>query len=137
MNTMLEQEQENWKNTTLLGALGIEMLEMTKEKVTARMPVDSRTHQPYGILHGGASAALAETVASVGSYLIAKENNSIAVGVDLNITHLKSKRHGWVTGIATPIKIGRSLHVWSVQIVDEEHELIATAKLTTMIKVSK
>ncbi len=137
MNTMLEQEQENWKNTTLLGALGIEMLEMTKEKVTAKMPVDSRTHQPYGILHGGASAALAETVASVGSYLIAKENNSIAVGVDLNITHLKSKRHGWVTGIATPIKIGRSLHVWSVQIVDEEHELIATAKLTTMIKVSK
>ena len=137
MNTMLEQEQENWKNTTLLGALGIEMLEMTKEKVTAKMPVDSRTHQPYGILHGGASAALAETVASVGSYLIAKENNSIAVGVDLNITHLKSKRHGWVTGIATPIKIGRSLHVWSVQIVDEEHELIATAKLTTMIKVAK
>ena len=137
MNTTMEQDQENWKNTTLLGALGIEMLEMTKEKVTARMPVDARTHQPYGILHGGASAALAETVASVGSYLIAKENNSIAVGVDLNITHLKSKRHGWVTGIATPIKIGRSLHVWSVQIVDEEQDLIATAKLTTMIKVAK
>lgn len=134
---MVNQDIENWKSTTLLGALGIEMIEMTKERVTAKMPVDARTHQPYGILHGGASAALAETVASVGSYLVAKESNSIAVGVDLNITHLKSKRHGWVTGIASPVKIGKNLHVWSIQIVDEDGDLIATAKLTTMIKVAK
>ncbi len=128
---------QDWADKTLLGALGIEMLLMTEERVEAKMPVDRRTHQPYGILHGGASAALAETVASVGSYLIAKKENSIAVGVDLNITHLKSKRHGWVTGIATPIKLGRNLHVWNVDIVDEEGALIAKAKLTTMVKPAK
>ena len=128
---------QDWAQRTLLGALGIEMLVMTEDRVEAKMPVDNRTHQPYGILHGGASAALAETVASVGSYLIAKKENSIAVGVDLNITHLKSKRHGWVTGIATPIKLGRNLHVWNVDIVDEEGALIAKAKLTTMVKPAK
>jgi uncharacterized protein (TIGR00369 family) len=128
---------QDWAQRTLLGALGIEMLVMTEDRVEAKMPVDRRTHQPYGILHGGASAALAETVASVGSYLIAKKENSIAVGVDLNITHLKSKRHGWVTGIATPIKLGRNLHVWNVDIVDEEGALIAKAKLTTMVKPAK
>lgn len=128
---------QDWADKTLLGALGIEMLLMTEERVEAKMPVDRRTHQPYGILHGGASAALAETVASVGSYLIAQKDNSIAVGVDLNITHLKSKRHGYVTGIATPIKLGRNLHVWNVDIVDEEGALIAKAKLTTMVKPAK
>lgn len=127
----------DWSEYTLLGSLGISMIEATEEKVVAKMPVDRRTHQPYGILHGGASAALAETVASVGSYLIAQKDNSIAVGVDLNITHLKSKRHGWVTGIATPIKLGRNLHVWNVDIVDEEGVLIAKAKLTTMVKSAK
>ncbi|MBM3428325.1 MAG: hotdog fold thioesterase [Bacteroidetes bacterium] len=128
---------EDWANRTLLGALGIEMLLMTEERVEAKMPVDARTHQPYGILHGGASAALAETVASVGSYLIAKKDNSIAVGVDLNITHLKSKRHGWVTGIATPIKLGKNLHVWNIDILDEDGSMIAKAKLTTMVKPAK
>jgi uncharacterized protein (TIGR00369 family) len=128
---------QDWAQRTLLGALGIEMLLMTEDRVEAKMPIDHRTHQPYGILHGGASAALAETVASVGSYLIAKRENSIAVGVDLNITHLKSKRHGWVKGIATPIKLGRNLHVWNVDIVDEEGTLIAKAKLTTMVKPAK
>jgi 1,4-dihydroxy-2-naphthoyl-CoA hydrolase len=134
---MNEQMLLEWKQNTLLGALGIEMLEMSEEKVVARMPVDNRTHQPYGILHGGASAALAETVASVGSFLIAQRSNSIAVGVDLSITHLKSKRHGWVTGLATPRKIGKNIHVWDISIVDEQLEQIAVARLTTMIKASK
>ena len=134
---MNEQMLLEWKQNTLLGALGIEMLEMSEEKVVARMPVDNRTHQPYGILHGGASAALAETVASVGSFLIAQKSNSIAVGVDLSITHLKSKRHGWVTGLATPRKIGKNIHVWDISILDEQKEQIAVARLTTMIKASK
>ena len=134
---MNEQMLLEWKQNTLLGALGIEMLEMSEEKVVARMPVDNRTHQPYGILHGGASAALAETVASVGSFLIAQKSNSIAVGVDLSITHLKSKRHGWVTGLATPRKIGKNIHVWDISILDEQQEQIAVARLTTMIKASK
>jgi len=134
---MNEQMLLEWKQNTLLGALGIEMLEMSEEKVVARMPVDNRTHQPYGILHGGASAALAETVASVGSFLIAQKSNSIAVGVDLSITHLKSKRHGWVSGLATPRKIGKNIHVWDISILDEQQEQIAVARLTTMIKASK
>lgn len=134
----MDQEMlSHWKDNTLLGALGIEMVEMSETRVVAKMPVDKRTHQPYGILHGGASAALAETVASVGSFLIAQKQNSIAVGVDLNITHLKSKRHGWVTGIATPKKIGRSIHVWNIEILDEQGELVATAKLTSLVKLNK
>ena len=128
---------EHWRDHTLLGALGIEMQEMSVEKVVAKMPVDSRTHQPYGILHGGASAALAETVGSVGSFLVAQQMKSIAVGVDLSITHLKSKRHGWVWGIAKPKKIGKNIHVWDIEIVDENQEAIATARLTTMIKPAK
>jgi len=134
---MDQQMLQEWKEKTLLGSLGIEMIEMSEERVVAKMPVDHRTHQPYGILHGGASAALAETVASVGSFLIASKHNSIAVGVDLSITHLKSKRHGWVTGVATPRKLGRNIHVWDIEILDEQNEQIAVSRLTTMIKANK
>jgi 1,4-dihydroxy-2-naphthoyl-CoA hydrolase len=123
--------------STLLGALGMEFTKLEHGHVEATMPVDHRTHQPYGLLHGGASAALAETIGSYGSALIAQANNGIAVGVELNINHIKSKRGGLVTGIAKLIHEGQNTHVWNIEIVDEEQKLIAISRLTVIIKAPK
>jgi 1,4-dihydroxy-2-naphthoyl-CoA hydrolase len=123
--------------STLLGALGIEFTLISTGHIEATMPVDNRTQQPYGLLHGGASAALAETLGSYGSHLIAAENGGIAVGVELNINHVKSKRSGMVTGIAKIIHRGRSIHIWNIDIVDEEQQLIASSRLTVMVKEKK
>jgi 1,4-dihydroxy-2-naphthoyl-CoA hydrolase len=123
--------------STMLGALGIEFTHIERGHIEATMPVDHRTQQPYGLLHGGASAALAETLGSYGSHLIASENGGIAVGVDLNINHVKSKRNGSVTGIAKILHQGRSIHIWNIDIVDEEKQLIASSRLTVMVKEKK
>jgi len=127
----------NLSGSTLLGALGIEFTVIENGHIEAIMPVDHRTQQPYGLLHGGASAALAETLGSYGSHLIASENGGIAVGVELNINHVKSKRSGTVTGIAKILHQGKSIHIWSIDIVDEEHLLIASSRLTVMVKEKK
>ena len=123
--------------STLLGALGIEFTLISTGHIEATKPDDNRTQQPYGLLHGGASAALAETLGSYGSHLIAAENGGIAVGVELNINHVKSKRSGMVTGIAKIIHRGRSIHIWNIDIVDEEQQLIASSRLTVMVKEKK
>jgi 1,4-dihydroxy-2-naphthoyl-CoA hydrolase len=99
------------------------------------MPVDHRTHQPYGLLHGGASAALAETLGSYGSHVLVGDAGGIGVGVELNINHLKSKRHGFVTGKAKILHQGKSTHVWNIDILDEEDVLLATSRLTVMVKM--
>lgn len=120
--------------STLMGSLGIRFTHAEKGYLEATMPVDSRTHQPYGLLHGGASAALAETLGSYGSHLLVAETGGIGVGVELNINHLKSKRHGTVTGKAKILHQGKSTHVWNIDIVDEEGVLLATSRLTVMVK---
>lgn len=120
---------------TMLGALGIEFTVIKEGYLEATMPVDHRTQQPYGLLHGGASAALAETLGSYGSHLIAEAHGGICVGVELNINHLKSKRSGIVTGRASILHQGRSLHVWNIEIVDEESNLLAISRLTVMVKI--
>ena len=106
-------------NNTLLAALGIELTTLDKDKVIGKMPVDDRTKQILGVLHGGASAALIETLASIGSCLNIDMNKEIALGVELNCSHLKSLSDGFVVGEATPIRIGKSLHVWSVKLYKE------------------
>lgn len=130
-------EANNLSESTMLGALGIQFTRIEDGLVEATMPVDHRTQQPYGLLHGGASAALAETLGSYGSHLIASANGGIAVGVELNINHVKSKRNGTVKGIAKIIHQGRTIHIWNIDIVDEEHQLIASSRLTVMVKVRK
>jgi 1,4-dihydroxy-2-naphthoyl-CoA hydrolase len=127
----------NLSGSTLLGALGIEFTVIENGHIEAIMPVDHRTQQPYGLLHGGASAALAETLGSYGSHLIASESGGIAVGVELNINHVKPKRSGTVTGIAKILHRGKSIHIWNIDIVDEEHLLIASSRLTVMVKEKK
>lgn len=122
---------------TMLGSLGIQFTKLEEGLIEATMPVDHRTHQPYGLLHGGASAALAESLGSYGSHLLVEDIGGICVGVELNINHIKGKRHGFVTGIAKIIHRGRSLHIWNIEIVDEENALIATSRLTVMVKQKK
>jgi len=136
MDEMLKQVN-TFNETTLMGALGIVFTKLEKGYVEATMPVDKRTHQPYGLLHGGASAALAETIASYGSHLLVMDEGGICVGVELNINHLKGKKSGTVTGKAKILHEGRSSHVWSIEIVDEENNLIAISRLTVMVKRQK
>lgn len=114
---------------TMVETLGIEFLEITLERVTATMPVDERTIQPFGVLHGGASVALAETVASVGAFQHAGEGRT-AVGMEINANHLRSKRGGVVKAVATPIHVGRSTSVWEVRITDEEEKLVCVSRCT-------
>jgi len=118
---------------TLLGALGIEIKELTAERVTATMPVHAATHQPFGLLHGGASVALAETVASIGTWNLIDQENEICVGLEINANHLKSKSSGMVTAIATPLHKGRTTMVWDIKIVDEEEALICVSRCTVAI----
>ena len=117
----------------LADTLGIELVELTKERVVATMPVDERTRQPFGILHGGASVALAETVASLAGTMNVDLERSYVVGVEINANHIRAKKEGVVTGTATPIHVGRSTQVWDVRIVDEEQRVICVSRCTLAV----
>lgn len=132
--TDLLEKANALSSSTLLDSLGIVFTKVEMGFIEATMPVDHRTHQPYGLLHGGASAALAETLGSFGSHLLVAENGGIAVGVELNINHLKSKRNGFVKGVAKILHEGKSLHIWNIDILDEEGKTLAVSRLTVMIK---
>lgn len=114
-------------------AIGIELTLLTPDKVVATMPVDDRTRQPFGLLHGGASAALAETVASLGAFLNIDPEKQAAVGVELNANHIRGKRDGVVTAIATPLQRGRRIHVWDIRIEDEQNRLVCASRCTLAI----
>ncbi|MCL4134201.1 UNVERIFIED_CONTAM: hypothetical protein GTU68_009192 [Idotea baltica] len=113
--------------------LEIEFVDVGKDFVTAKMPVNSKVYQPYGILHGGATAALAETVGSCASALFVNNDTHIIKGIELSINHLKSKKNGEVFAIAKPIHKGKTTHLWEIRIVDEEDNLISIAKITNII----
>ncbi len=118
---------------TAVSHLGIRFSAIGDDWLEAVMPVDARTKQPAGILHGGATALLAETLGSVSSALIIDWPKQQAVGIELNISHLRSASQGVVVGRATPIRIGRRTHVWDIRIRDEQDKLIAVARLTMAI----
>ncbi|WP_210365722.1 hotdog fold thioesterase [Bacillus sp. REN3] len=118
---------------TLISALGIEITELQKGKVTATMPVDDRTRQPFGLLHGGASVALAETVASVGSFELVDKENEVVVGLEINANHIRAKRDGYVTAIATVLHHGKSTMVWDIKITDEQGELVCISRCTIAV----
>ena len=122
---------------TLMETLNIEFTEVGQDFVTAKMPVNSKVHQPYGILHGGATAALAETVGSSASVLFVDTKKYIIKGIELSINHLKSKREGTVFGTARIIHKGRTTHLWEIKIVDEENNLISICKLTNIVLEKK
>lgn len=115
---------------TLLESLGIEIVTLEKDCVVMTMPVDERTHQPAGFLHGGASVALAETAASVGAYIRVDQEKYNVFGIEINANHVKSKRDGIVTAIAKPLHVGRTTMVWDIKIVDEAEDLICISRCT-------
>jgi 1,4-dihydroxy-2-naphthoyl-CoA hydrolase len=129
---ILEKIRANATNN-LAKHLGIEMRELTPERVVATMPVDDRTRQPFGILHGGASVALAETVASLGATMNVDLEAFYVVGVEINANHIRAMRDGVVTGTATPIHRGRSTQVWEVRIVDEQNRIVCVSRCTLAV----
>ncbi|MDF2627393.1 MAG: SrfB or ComAB [Symbiobacteriaceae bacterium] len=113
----------------MVDTLGIQFEESTPQRVVATMPVDDRTKQPFGLLHGGASVALAETVASVGAHLNAGEGRT-AVGMEINANHIRPVRSGLVRAVATPFHIGKSSSVWDIHITDEAGKLVCISRCT-------
>lgn len=119
---------------TMLAHLDLHFTEITEEHLRATMPVDHRTVQPYGILHGGASATLAETLGSMAASLcMEKPQEQKVVGIELNISHLRQVTEGLVHGAATPVKIGRRIHIWQIDIYDDNGKQVSRARLTVMV----
>ena len=120
-------------SVTLLETLGIEFVDVGKERVVARMAVTPKVHQPFGLLHGGASVALAETVASAGAWLNVDQSRERVVGLEINANHLRGKRDGVVTAVATPVHIGRRTQVWQVRIADEHDKPVCVSRCTLAV----
>ncbi|MEN8965233.1 MAG: PaaI family thioesterase [Polaribacter sp.] len=130
--TILNAFNDRTKNT-LMETLDIEYIDVGKDFLTAKMPVNSKVHQPYGQLHGGATAALAESVGSAASNFFIDNKTQFINGIQLSINHIKSKREGVVFATAKNIHKGRTTHLWEVTIVDEENKLISIAKMTNIV----
>lgn len=113
--------------------IGIEWVELGNDFLKAKMPVDHRTKQPYGLLHGGASCVLAETIGSVASAMVIDHASFQCVGLEINANHIHSATAGFVTGIATPLHLGRSTHVWDIKIYNENEKMVCVARLTVAI----
>jgi 1,4-dihydroxy-2-naphthoyl-CoA hydrolase len=118
---------------TMGGHLGIEFTEIGDDFLKGRMPVDQRTRQPYGLLHGGASVALAETLGSVGAAFVVDRRQYNTVGLEINANHLRGVREGFVTGVARPLHLGKTTQVWEIRIHDEREKLICVSRLTVAI----
>ena len=118
---------------TMMSVLGIEITDFGESYVSGKMPVDNRTKQPFGLLHGGASAAFAETLGSIGAGKHVDLEEYSVVGVELNSSHLKAVRAGWVFGKATPIRVGRTIQVWGIDIKNQEDDLVCKSRLTLAV----
>lgn len=119
---------------TLADALGIELVSLTDDYLEGRMPVDGRTHQPMGLLHGGASVALAETLGSIGAATRIDVTKQACVGLEINANHIKGVRAGWVRGRATALHVGRRTQVWEIRITHEETgALVCVSRLTLAV----
>jgi len=127
----------NQTSQCMVGHLGIEFTEMGDDYLVARMPVDTRTRQPYGLLHGGASLTLAETLGSTGAYLCIDQTKYQAVGLEINANHVRAVRDGWVTGIARPLHVGRTTQLWEIRISDEAGKLVCVSRITMAVLEKK
>ncbi|MBX3241687.1 MAG: hotdog fold thioesterase [Chitinophagaceae bacterium] len=132
----IEKLQEMGKGT-MSDHIGIRFLEIGDNYLKATMPVDERTQQPFGLLHGGASVVLAETLGSVASALVLDTSRSICVGLEINANHIRSVQSGLVTGTATPVHLGSTTHVWDIRIHDENNKLVCISRLTVAVLARK
>lgn len=128
----LEQIEAFQKNT-MTDHLGIKITDYGNNYICGKMPVDHRTKQPYGLLHGGASVAFAETLGSIGAGMQIDYNNQSVVGIEINASHLKSIKKGWVYGRAQPLRVGKTIQVWDINITDKDDNLICASRLTLAV----
>ena len=122
---------------TMADFLGMEWVAIGPDYLRLRMPVNDKTKQPYGLLHGGASCALAETIGSIGSALVVDQNVNMCVGLEINANHLRSATSGFVTATARPVHLGRSTHVWDIRLEDDQQKLVCISRLTVAILPKK
>jgi uncharacterized protein (TIGR00369 family) len=127
-------ELNAWGAGTAVSHLGIEILEQGEDCIRGRMPVDARSKQPFGLLHGGASVLLAETLGSIGANLCLDDPAVQAAGIEINANHLRAVTGGWVTGTATPVHVGKATQVWDIRIVDDRDKLVCVARLTLAVR---
>ncbi len=120
-------------SNTIMNTLGIEITEYTKERVVATMPITPKTHQPYGIMHGGVSVVIAETVASAGSDLFIDESTQRTVGLEINANHIRSKSDGIIKAIGMPVHVGRTTIIWDIRIYDEAEKLVCISRCTMAV----
>lgn len=132
-NTDTIERVKEWCKNTMIEHLGIEITEVDKDFLCGRMPVDARTHQPMGLLHGGASVVLAESLASMGAALQVDLTKKACVGLEINANHMRGISAGWVYGKATPIHVGRSTQVWETKITNEAGDLICISRMTVAV----
>jgi 1,4-dihydroxy-2-naphthoyl-CoA hydrolase len=122
---------------TMNELIGIKFIEVGENYLKATMPVDNRTRQAYGLLHGGASTTLSETIGSVASIMVVDPERYYCVGVEINANHLRSVREGFVIATAIPLHLGISSHVWEIKIVDKNEKLVCASRLTVFVKAKK
>lgn len=124
---------EERTGNTMVSTIGIEITDFGEEYLCGKMPVDDRTKQPFGLLHGGASVAFAETLGSMGAGMHVDLENYSVVGIEINSSHLKAMKEGWVYGKAVPIRIGRKIQVWDIDIKDEKNNMVCKSRLTLAV----
>tara|TARA_B100000945_G_scaffold21650_1_gene15458 strand:- start:2145 stop:2567 length:423 start_codon:yes stop_codon:yes gene_type:complete len=124
---------EERTGNTMVSNIGIEITDFGEEYLCGKMPVDDRTKQPFGLLHGGASVAFAETLGSMGAGMHVDLENYSVVGIEINSSHLKAMKEGWVYGKAVPIRIGRKIQVWDIDIKDEKDNMVCKSRLTLAV----
>ena len=133
LKRILPEELNKMNRNTLMEVLGIEYTEVGDDFICGKMPVDKRTHQPVGLLHGGATAALAETLGSMGSTLLCDMNEFSITGIEVSANHLRGVRDGYVHAKSTIVHRGRTMHVWNTEVKNEKDELVAVCRLTILI----
>jgi 1,4-dihydroxy-2-naphthoyl-CoA hydrolase len=127
------EKLNSWRKNTMVEHLGIELTEVGPDFLCGKMPVDHRTHQPMGLLHGGASVALAETLGSIGATLLVDQSKYACVGLEINANHIKSVRSGFVYGKATVQHAGRTTQVWEIRITSEAGDLVCLSRITMAV----
>ena len=118
---------------TMLSHLGMEFTEVGNDYLVGRIPVDHRTHQPYGLLHGGASVTLAETLGSMGAMLCVDPAKYLVVGLEINANHVRGVREGWATGTARPLHRGKTTQLWEIKITDDARKLVCVSRITLAV----
>ena len=123
----------NRSSSTMVETLGIKIIDIGENFVSGKMPVDKRTKQPFGLLHGGASVALAETLGSIGAGMNIDQSSQSVVGIEINANHLKAVKTGWVFGKAKAIRVGRKIQVWEIDIKNENDDFVCKSRLTLAV----